>query len=211
MRLLANITLWSYIMNVFYLDHDPIQAATYHCDSHTIKMILEYGQLLSTAHRVLDGRQTKVKNAAGRNRTVYIFDDKVKEKTFYKSCYEKHPSNIWLRESKANYMWLYNCFIELGKEFVKRYNKTQEHMTIQKLAEICKTPPINIPDKEFTGPTPAMPDYCKVEGDSLASYRKYYIEEKHFAKWKFTDTPEWYVLGKKEQMNSDLSYYEALV
>ena len=50
-------------------------------------------------------------------------------------------------------------------------------MTIQKLAEIAKTPPINIPDKPFTGPTPAMPDYCKVEGDSLASYRKYYMKK----------------------------------
>ena len=26
-----------------------------HCDKHVVKMILEYAQLLSTAHRVLDG------------------------------------------------------------------------------------------------------------------------------------------------------------
>ena len=197
-------------MNIFYLDHDPIQAARYHCDRHCSKMIAESGQLLSTAHRVLDGRQTVIKNAAGRKQTTYIFDDEVKEKTFYKSCYVKHPSNIWLRESKANYEWLYVCFIELGNEFVRRYNKNENHMTIQKLAEIAKIPPINIPDKPFTGPTPAMPDYCKVEGDSLASYRKYYIEEKHFAKWKFTETPQWYLDGKEAQVNSELSFYGEL-
>jgi hypothetical protein len=40
-----------------------------------------------------------------------------------------------------------------------------------------------------------MPDYCKVLGDSIASYRKYYIKEKaNFAKWK-TTTPQWFVLA----------------
>ena len=197
-------------MNIFYLSRNPEEAAQMHCDRHCTKMLAEYGQLLSTAHRVLDGRQTKVKNAAGRNRTVYIFDDEVKEKTFYKSCYEKHPSNIWLRESKANYMWLYNCFIELGEEFVRRYNKNVDHMTIQKLADITATPPQNIPEKPFTGPTPAMPDYCKVKDDSLASYRNYYIKEKHFAEWRYSETPAWFIEGREKEMQSELSFYDAL-
>jgi len=42
-------------MNVFYLDRNPITAAQMHCDKHVVKMILEYAQLLSTAHRLLDG------------------------------------------------------------------------------------------------------------------------------------------------------------
>ena len=42
-------------MNIFYLHHDPIVCAAMHCDKHVVKMILEYGQMLSTAHRVLDG------------------------------------------------------------------------------------------------------------------------------------------------------------
>ena len=42
-------------MNIFYLHNDPIECAKYHNNSHVIKMILEYGQLMSTAHRVLDG------------------------------------------------------------------------------------------------------------------------------------------------------------
>ena len=42
-------------MNIFYLDKDPKTCAQYHCDKHVVKMILEYAQLLSTAHRVLDG------------------------------------------------------------------------------------------------------------------------------------------------------------
>ena len=42
-------------MNIFYLDKDPVVAAQMMCDKHVVKMILESAQMLSTAHRVLDG------------------------------------------------------------------------------------------------------------------------------------------------------------
>lgn len=42
-------------MNIFVLDSDPKLAAQMHLDRHVVKMILEYAQLLSTAHRLLDG------------------------------------------------------------------------------------------------------------------------------------------------------------
>ena len=42
-------------MNIFYLDKAPEIAAQLHCDKHVVKMILESAQMLSTAHRVLDG------------------------------------------------------------------------------------------------------------------------------------------------------------
>ena len=42
-------------MNRFILDEDPVNSALALCDSHVIKMILEEGQMLSTAHRFLDG------------------------------------------------------------------------------------------------------------------------------------------------------------
>ena len=42
-------------MNIFYLDNDVDVCAQMHVDKHVVKMILEYAQLLSTAHRLLDG------------------------------------------------------------------------------------------------------------------------------------------------------------
>ena len=42
-------------MNIFFLHRDPEQAAKEHVDKHVVKMIVEYAQLLSTAHRMLDG------------------------------------------------------------------------------------------------------------------------------------------------------------
>ena len=52
-------------MNIFFLDKNPILAAKYHSDAHVIKMILESAQLLSTAHRVLDGYEVITQNKIG--------------------------------------------------------------------------------------------------------------------------------------------------
>ena len=48
-------------MNIFYLSHDQEQCARQHLDKHVVKMIVEYGQLLSTAHRMNDGVKTEAK------------------------------------------------------------------------------------------------------------------------------------------------------
>ena len=42
-------------MNLFYLRRP--QSKTLHCDKHVVKMIIEYAQLMSTAHRMLDGEE----------------------------------------------------------------------------------------------------------------------------------------------------------
>ena len=43
-------------MNIFYVDKDPYEAAAMLADKHVVKMILETAQLLSTAHRLIDGK-----------------------------------------------------------------------------------------------------------------------------------------------------------
>ena len=42
-------------MNLFVLHQEPEIAAQMQCDKHVVKMIIESAQMLSTAHRVLDG------------------------------------------------------------------------------------------------------------------------------------------------------------
>ena len=42
-------------MNIFALDECPVKSAEMACDKHCVKMIIEYAQLMSTAHRMLDG------------------------------------------------------------------------------------------------------------------------------------------------------------
>ena len=55
-----------YIMNIFYLHKDPEISAKMHCDKHVVKMIIEYAQLMSTAHRILDGDEYEGRTKIGR-------------------------------------------------------------------------------------------------------------------------------------------------
>ena len=54
-------------MNIFYLHPIAKICAVYHSDKHVCKMIIESAQMLSTAHRVLDGTEFTDKTANGRN------------------------------------------------------------------------------------------------------------------------------------------------
>ena len=52
-------------MNIFFLNTDPKVCAQEHLDKHVVKMIVEYAQLMSTAHRLLDGNQYFDKSKTG--------------------------------------------------------------------------------------------------------------------------------------------------
>ena len=53
-------------MNIFALSKDPIESAKMMCDKHVVKMIIETAQLLSTAHRILDGEEYVDRTVNGR-------------------------------------------------------------------------------------------------------------------------------------------------
>ena len=181
-------------MNIFYLHHEPIDCATLHVDKHVTKMVLEYAQLLSTAHRVLDGVPTIDRGGAtGRQRTTYILPDS-RDDVLYRATHINHPSAIWVRQSDKNYDWLFSLFQALMDEYTYRYGKTHACSRLEMYLAVV---PKNIPHADFTEPTPAMPDELKVEGDSIASYRAYYINNKtHLASWRgkinSRNTPDWF-------------------
>jgi len=178
-------------MNIFYLDKDPMFCARQHCDKHVVKMIIEYAQLMSTAHRILDGKEYLGLTANGRKIRRWRMDNDELEKGLMKASHINHPSNIWLRRSKQNYIWLNRMWNYLLLEYTYRYNKNH---ACEKYRDLLYVWPTNIPDGEFTDPTPAMPDDCKISGDSLSSYHKYYNEKKfHFARWTNRNKPMWYV------------------
>ena len=162
-----------------------------HNDKHCVKMILEYAQLLSTAHRVLDGTLSIGVSKTGRKQTRYVLPDS-RESVLYKSTHINHPSAIWVRQSPENYLWLANMLIALCEEYTHRYGKIHK-CERDGLVNRLQTTPINISIGKFTEPTPAMPDDVKIYDDSIASYRNYYIKNKtHLAKWKNRCVPEWY-------------------
>jgi hypothetical protein len=176
-------------MNIFYLDYDTKKCAEMHVDKHCVKMILEYAQLLSTAHRVLDGHESITLSVSGRKKKTWTISDD-RNNVLYSATHINHPSAIWVRNSLENYQWLYNMFRDLLKEYTYRYGKT--HKCSMLLGHL-QYPPNSIPkDKPFTEPTPAMPDQYKVVGDSIKSYKNYYIGDKQrMFSWKNRQTPSW--------------------
>ena len=179
-------------MNIFYLDHDPRKCAEMHNDKHCVKMILEYCQLLSTAHRIIDGKETMAKSKTGRNVKRWVLDDE-RESILYSATHINHPSAIWCRQSDKNYFWLGSLLNQLCNEYTYRYGKTHKTDCDGLVSYLSNYKPKNIPIGEFTQPTPAMPDDVKVPGDSIASYRNYYINNKtHLANWKKRNIPTWY-------------------
>ena len=180
-------------MNIFYLHKDPKICAEQHLDKHVVKMLIEYAQLMSTAHRMLDGVMYQGKTKAGRNIKRYRMNNANEENTIYKACHYNHPSAIWVRNNIYNYNWLYQMWSHLHDEFKLRYNKDHKSYTL--LKDLLKNPPKNIPlNIPFNQPTQAMPDDVKNE-DSIIAYRDYYVKyKKDFATWK-TSIPEWYSEG----------------
>ena len=178
-------------MNIFVLHMHPTLAAKQHCDKHVVKMILETAQLLSTAHRFLDGKQDLRESSTGKTKTKYWeLPDSNMEGTLYRATMMNHPCAIWVRETDANYMWAYNLFTALCDEYTHRYGRV--HKTDTLLREALMFTPIAIKRQGLTPFPQAMPEDVK-HNDSIVAYRQYYIKYKaDFAKWTKRDVPTWY-------------------
>ena len=177
-------------MNIFYLDKDPKTCAEMHCDKNVVKMIIEYAQLMSTAHRVLDGDPYVSQTLGGRRIQRWKHPNSNMEGRLYKASHVNHPSGIWTRKTVSNYLYLHGLWEELCKEYTYRYGKI--HLTEEKLSDILCHLPENIPQGTLTEFAQAMPEYCKKK-NPVDAYRFYYVNEKDgFAKWTKRKVPDWY-------------------
>lgn len=159
-------------MNIFYFYKSPKLSARAQPDKMLVKMPLETAQMLCTAHRLLDG------------------DKYADDYGLYKQAYMNHPCTIWARESSANYWWLYEHFLALGREYTYRYGKI--HLSIAKLGRPLFKIPDNINRGSMTPLAQAMPEEYKDE-NPITAYRNYCINEKHYAKWeRGRDKPSWW-------------------
>lgn len=186
-------------MNIFYLDHSTSQCARWHNDKHVVKMIVESCQLLTAAHRVLDGKKDRIqvpsKNDKLRWKTVYTLPRTKHDELFYTATHINHPSAKWARENRSNYHWLASLASELCHEYTRRYGKIHKCYRTG-LIEALKAYPQNLPSGKFTQPPQAMPDEFK-RMDSIEAYREYYRTGKaHIAKWQGKmlrpEKPDWF-------------------
>lgn len=168
-------------MNIFATNSCPRLSAEDLPDKLLVKMVVETAQILSTAHRVLDG------------------DEAADGKNLYKSTHVNHPSCIWARETDGNYTWLFNHFAWLSLEYEHRYGR--EHKTWLRLMHGLHDPPGQIACGSITPMPACMPDEYKVDGDDdglpVFSYRKYLSQGKSYVTsadaWsKARQVPSWY-------------------
>jgi hypothetical protein len=176
-------------MNIFAVDDNPKISAQSLVDKHVVKMILETAQLLSTAHRILDGEEYIGQSKSGRKAKRWRLPDD-RENILYSATHINHPSAVWCRLTNNNYNWLVCHFIGLIDEYTYRYGKNHKCSDKDFVAALYFLPD-NIPVGHLTPVTPAMPDEYKV-ACSVQSYRKYYKNGKaHLHKYTKREMPEW--------------------
>ena len=94
-------------MNLFLLSIDYLKAALAACDAHCVKMVLESTQLLYAAWHVNNGKLPKVKSKPDP----------------YRLAHKNHPTAVWVRECKDNYMFTLNYALALADEYSHRYSE----------------------------------------------------------------------------------------
>lgn len=112
-------------MNIFVTDEDPKISAQNLDDKRVVKMILESAQMLCTA----------------------LHHNNASHLAKYKATHANHPCNVWCRESRENYYWLFRHFIALCSEYTHRYGKIHKS---QQLANHLQMGMQHIPHGERT-------------------------------------------------------------
>jgi hypothetical protein len=181
-------------MNIFILDKDPVIAAQLQCDKHVVKMIVESAQMLSTAHRMLDGTIQIAPSKSGKRMVKHyrLFDDAHLDETLYKAVHYKHPCTVWTMESNLNYDWHWIHFKALCDEYTYRYGKVHSS---ERLLQPLRIRPKNIPKGKLTPFKLAMkanPE-CMLE-NAVLSYRAFYQTKQDRFKmvWTKRSKPGWF-------------------
>lgn len=188
-------------------------------------MILEYAQLLSTAHRLLDGKHVSatVPLPNGKQKQIHVWllrdetaqpilieeiDKKPKVKfevdnpVCYMVAHAHHPLAHWAQASSGNYKFLYELFLHLNYEYTHRYGKVHSAMYI---SDFLSQLPQNISHGVMVDPPLSMPDEYKVD-DAVISYQNLYVGSKaRFAKWTNRQPPAWFI---ERTPNYDSSHFE---
>ena len=167
-------------MNIFMTSECPVQSAYDHCYVHCVKQILESQQMLSTAHRVLDGDE---------------WADKV---GLYKKTHFNHPCSVFVRESEESYNWLLLHAIALHEYYEEKTGKIHAS---KRLLPHLEHLPKNTPNGVFN-PRIAAPEEFQsmsVTHGIPVAYREY-LKSK-FAEWQSREKPikvEWPINNKPE-------------
>lgn len=147
-------------MNIFVLSTNPVIAASYHCDQHLHKMILESAQMLSTA--------------------AHLHFPRISSHV-YKPAYPNHPCTKWVCGSLANMAWLCSLAIELNT--IRETQGCNRHASMDIIDAICDYNDVGLAGDigyQLTPFAEAMPAYISLR-PGLTTVQKYqeYYRKKH--------------------------------
>lgn len=179
-------------MNIFALSRCPVESAEQMIDKHVVKMPTESCQMLHT-----NCLYFLFWNCHGREPSLKELKEFHKESHFnylMKPAMLNHPSTIWARQTKANFMWLYNHAIALCKEYSYRFKK--KHGAEKRILDSFT---FSYDEEDLTPVSIAMADEYRLPEEKhtwdfvIRSYRHYYREGKwSFAYWLRRDNPDWF-------------------
>ena len=183
------------LVNIFILDENPIKAAEYHCDKHVVKMILEAGQMLCTAHWFVwlkSFEKSRSDFRLMRDVKAFLYNHVPKDKQPpWSMTHVNHPCSVWTRETLENYNWHLRLMRALLNEYTTRYKKIHKAEAVYTWLKINRPP--GLKHGSLTPFSICMKEEYKISEDPVVCYREYYIKDKvRFAKWK-TSEPSWWV------------------
>lgn len=99
-------------MNLFVTDPDPVVCAMNLDDKRIGKLLMECNQMMSLA----------IKSHWPEDDGSYVFWETQTELTSGLS-YLNHPVSIWVRQTRANFLWTLEHAVALSNEFQHRFNR----------------------------------------------------------------------------------------
>jgi hypothetical protein len=166
-------------MNIFTTDEDPVIAAINLDDLRLNKMIIESASLLANA----------IAHHGGGTSDLPV--SKISGQPFKTKAWQNHPSCVWVKASKANYLWLVKHMTTMIEEL--KYRKNTMHSMVDNLPTFQKGMNF-IPDGQlikFANCTP----YKQIE-DPIKAYRMAMAYKwEHDARipiWTKRQKPSWY-------------------
>ncbi len=189
---------------LYYLSHDPVEAAQAACDFHVGSGLVSAVAMLSCAWHELNPNQLPLDAKAPYEGLFLRYTPPARQRDaravtggdpFYptytgdRSCWllgaqrigdythSAHPNSQWARSSAANYRWAHSWGIALSEEHKYRFGRY--HRDTPMLWTLEPTPPHLESTQGATEPAPVVPADSVVTDsdgyfDTPASYRLYY-------------------------------------
>jgi hypothetical protein len=189
-------------MKIYFLDTNPSKAAQALIDKHLGIQGVYLCQLLSAAHRAIDGiREERSSKISDKVAHRYALPEPLQSNLYPSRLINDYPAADFVKQSTGHYYWAHDYLTETLREFNKRYGYAHDHSD---MAELLKFAPTKMFKQELQEGWLFMPSvdiekqYTSRDEDGVIDLVKTYRNWYKFAqpgvmRWTKTQTPTWYI------------------